>query len=277
MYASACRPASGLASAERAAVAFDEANDRPRAYYALYLVFQLALRASSSGDRPALLARMQALEDPRWTDVLKRYRRNAHGYHLRLGGDAQGYRDYCRDERALCRRLDAVAEGWVAAQGLMLAEADLGRLDAALQVADEAIAEIRSEGRLRQHPAFVALWTTLLAEGGHVERTRAALAEALPVLHGAGNPWMAHVALAWLAAHQGRDDAATRILGRQAAAVADGSAAGSGVYVARSLDALRRRLTERLGEAEFERNLVDGAWIDDARAERLAMDDAAPH
>ena len=69
--------------------------------------------------------------------------------------------------------------------------------------------------------------------------TRAALLEALPALRSAGTPWMAHVALVWLAVNDGRLAAAARLLGWQAARQRARDEAPAGGTIGRSLRLLR--------------------------------------
>jgi predicted ATPase len=261
----------GMQAAERAADGLIGAGDTVRAYFALYIVFQSNVREQNVFDRAALLQKMSELERPDWNDVRRRFLRSARNYDRRLAGDATGYLEACRHELALCRSIGAVAEGWIAAQGLMLAEHDVGRVDEAIAVATESIDEIRAAGRLRQHPNFIALWATMLAEQGLTVRARAALVEALPILRSSGTPWMAHVALAWLAMHEGRNEDAARVIGHHAAMLRAGRAAESGAYIARSLKELSERLTERIGVDAFERGRDAGSSLDDLQAERLAL------
>ncbi|MEQ1686767.1 MAG: winged helix-turn-helix domain-containing protein [Burkholderiaceae bacterium] len=270
-YASAFPNAEALASAQRAAAVFSDGGDTVRAYFASYLVYQLSLRTPPETDRAAVLERMAALVQPGWSELLTRYLRNARGYELRLAGQTEAYLAFCRDELARCRRLGAVAEGWAAAQGLMLAENDAGHLDAALDAGREALQEVRAAGRVRQHGPLLALWTTLLAERGDAVATRAALAEALPALRGAGTPWMLHVALVWLAASEGRVDAAARLLGWRDARQRARTEGESGATIQRALQRLGERLDQQLGAAAITALHHEGAALDDAAAERLAL------
>ena len=273
-YANAYPPAEALVWAQRAAAAYGQAGDAVRAYFALYLVFQLSLRASLQSPRQKVLEDMAALVLPGWGELLMRYLRNAQGYEHRIAGRTGDYLAYCRDELARCRRLGAVAEGWAAAQGLMLAEHDSGHFDAALEVGRRALDEVRAAGRLRQHGALVALWITMLAESGDSAGTRRALAEALPALRSAGTPWMARVALIWLAAAERRDATAARLLGWQAASQRARSEGETGGTIGRSLRVLRERLTAQLGARALAQLCDEGAALDDAAAERLGLQSA---
>ena len=115
-------------------------------------------------------------------------------------------------------RSGAVAEGWTAARGLMLAEHDSGAVDAALAVGRAALAEIRAAGPIRQYVNFLALWVTMQVEQGANAESRRAVLAALPVLRGAGTPWMLHLAMAGLMLNEGRSADAAQLLGPTAAA-----------------------------------------------------------
>ena len=271
-YASAFPTDEALAGAQRAAHGFALAGDAVRAYFASYLVYQLSLRAQPQALRAEALQRMTALVQPGWSELLARYLRNAQGYESRVTGQTEAYLLYCRDELARCRRLGAVAEGWTAAQGLMLAEHDAGRVDTALDVGREALQEIRAAGRLRQHGALLALWTTMLAESGDAAATRAALVEALPALHSAGTPWMLHVALAWLAANEGRVEVAARLLGWQQARQRARSEVVSGATIQRAVQRLGERLEQGLDGPALARLRSEGETLADTAAERLALE-----
>ena len=274
IYGNVYPAAQGMACAERAAAGFAACGDAQRQYYALYLVYQSRVRANvQTGTAPhaALLAQMQALEQPGWAELLTRFSRSVQGYEHRRGGRSADYLAYCRDELSRCERLGAVVEGWPPAQGLMLAEHDRGQLDAALAVGRQALADIRAHGRLRQHGAFHALWTTMLAQSGDCAGARQALAEALPMLRGAGTVWMAHVALAWLAAQESRPADAAQLLGWHTTAQQTQQRAKAGGTIARAVQALHTRLDAELGSAELARQQQLGAALDDDAAERLAL------
>ncbi len=271
-YGNVYLPAPGLAAAQRAAEAFEQLGDGVRAYFALHLVFQLGLRTRPAPAADTVIARMAALEQPNWSELLTRYLRQARGYALRLAGQTGSYLAFCRDEMARCQRLNAVSEGWSQAQGLMLAEHDAGQPTAALQVGRQALAEIRAAGRLHQHAALLALWTTMLAHNGDSPATRHALAEAGPVLRSTGTPWMAQMALAWLAAGEGRDDDAAQLLGwHDAAEQARNAGQGTGGYIARAAVALVERLALHLDAAALAERRAAGALLNADQAEHLAL------
>jgi hypothetical protein len=155
----------------------------------------------------------------------------------------------------------------------MLAEQDLGRSEQALDVGREALADIRAAGRLRQYPAFLALWTTMLAESGDTAGARHALAELMPVLHGASTLWMAYIAFAWLAAHEGRGEDAARLFGWHAACEQSGRAVGAGEYITRSVQTLVKRLESALSAQGLAKWRERGSGLGDEGAQRLALGD----
>ena len=275
LYASAYPQVEAAAAALQLADDYEQAGDPVRAYYASYLALQLNVRLQHPGNRAAALARMIRLEQPGWSPMLVRYLRSARGYEHRIAGRGEEYLASCRDERALYDRLGAVVEGWMASFGLMLAEHDIGRVDAALAIGRQALAEIRAAGRLRQHAPLLALWTTMLAESGDTAGARSALAEALPTLRGAGSPWMCHAALAWLAAREGRHAAAARLIGWHDAGLRTRNGGASGGYTARSLLALAEHLDRQLGSPALAHWRAEGESLGDDGAERLALDVAS--
>lgn len=280
VYANAYPPAHGLLCARRAADGFASLGDLQRSGYALYLAYLTGLRVDGTVPQSALLDRMRASaaqSDGQGDDGaaghfgLPRYLRAAEGYEHRRAGRGAEYLAYCSDELAHCQRGGAVVEGWAAAHGLMLAEHDAGRRQAALATGRQALAEIRAHGRLRQYGAFFALWTTMLAESGDSAGTRLAFVELLPSLRGAGTLWMAHVALAWLSAQESRPAVAARLLGWHDAAQETQVRARDGGTIDRSVQALDKRLHDALGASQLAQERARGASLDDAAAEALAL------
>lgn len=271
LYGNAYAPAEAALGAEQAAVAFEYGGDQLHAYHAHYLAYQLRLRAGDHSGRDVAVARLAALEDPQWNDLLTRFGRTARGYEHRLSGRLDDYLLFCRDERARMRRQGAVVESWSMAHGLMLAEHDAGHSAAALAAGREALAEIRAAGRLRQHATFFALWTTLLAAGGESAGTRLALAELLPALHSAGTPWMAQVALAWLAASDGRVADAARLLGWHEAEQCKQRGLASGPTITRVMQALGQHLAQQASAADLSTWREQGAELGDGGAEALSL------
>ena len=83
-------------------------RDGVRAYFALYLLNQCTQPQTDAG-RDALLARMAAMEQADWGELLTRYGRTARGYAHRLAGRPDDYLAFCRDELARCRHLGAAS------------------------------------------------------------------------------------------------------------------------------------------------------------------------
>jgi len=164
-----------------------------------------------------------------------------------------------------------VAESWQVAQGQMLAEHDRGATDVALGVGAAALEEIRAAGRLRQHAPLLALWLTMLVQAGDIARSRPALAEALPIVHGAGTPWMLDIALAWLAAHEDRHDDAARLLGWAAYATRAAVSGKAGATVTQAGQRLRARLEQAMGGAALAEACRAGASLEQCDAENLAL------
>ncbi len=274
LYGNAYVPADSARGVEQAALVFEQAGEMTLAYHALYLGYQLRQHASGLGDvseRTQLLQRMAAMEQPGWGVLLTRFGRTLRGYEHRLAGRPDDYLLFCRDEMARLRQQGAQVESWSMAHGLMLAEHDAGNGAAALAAGRVALAEIRAAGRLRQHATMFAIWSTLLAAGGDSAATRLALVELLPALHSAGTPWMAQVALAWLAAADGRVVDAARLLGWHEAEQRKGRGLASGPTISRLRLALREHLAQRADGAALSTWIVQGAELGDAAAEQLAL------
>ena len=272
LYGSAYPAAQSLHAAQTAADGFEALGESARAYVALYLCYLLGLRQPApEAARRQLLDRMAAAEQPGWNDMLTRVLRHARGYEERLSGRPEGYLAFCRSELERYRRLGAVAESWQVAQGQMLAEHDRGATDVALGVGAAALEEIRAAGRLRQHAPLLALWLTMLVQAGDIARSRPALAEALPIVHGAGTPWMLDIALAWLAAHEDRDDDAARLLGWAEGATRAAVSGKAGATVTQAAQRLRARLEQAMGGAALAEACRAGASLAQCEAENLAL------
>jgi tetratricopeptide (TPR) repeat protein len=260
-------PASeGLVHAREAADAFQRANDPERAYYAHYLAWTLCLHCQQPQERPTHLARMRSLLQPQWSPMLKRYWRASEAYEQRLAGDTEAYLDYARSELARRRQAGFLWESWVAAAALGLAECDRGNPDAAIAVLDEALAEIRAAGRLHQNAARVALWVLLLAEHREPAVVRAALAEAVPVMAGAGNLGDVGLPLAWLAHKEDRLHDAATLLAWFDSPRCGGSKYGPGTHLRRSANTLSNTLAAALSEATRTACNARGEALDEAAA-----------
>lgn len=263
--------AQGLAAARQAAQAYRELGDAVRENYALYLQHTLMARAEPQADRSAVLARLAGLVQPGWSDLLRRFERSARAYEARLQGGHEAYRQFNAEELARCRALGAWWEAWSAGIGLMLAEHDAGRLAEAVAAGRDVLAEIRAAGRLRQNANRLAMWLMMLAESGDTEGTRAALAEALPLLHGAGRSGMALLSAGWLACHEGRPQLAARLLARFDAPHRTGAEFGPGTFIRRSIGLLWARLRAELGDAVLAEARAEAEMLSDGEVLRGAM------
>ncbi len=274
-FHSALPAAEGMAAALRAVAAFQAINDGVREYHAHYLAWMLAQEVHGGSGAGLHLARLQALVQPGWSPVLRRFARNAAAQQQRMNGEREAFLASSRELLTLYRQLGAQGETWTAASLLMLAEADRGQRAEALAVGREALAEIRSAGRLRQYAQLLAIHTTLVAEGEDVAATRSALADALPLRHLRGAADFVTLALAWLALHEGRPTNAGQLLGRYDAAQRGAGAYGPGSYAYRSAQALAGRLQHSLGEAACQKLRLDGEALGDEQAVSLGMGLAA--
>lgn len=251
----------GLAAARRAVDAFGWQADRVREYYALYLQHTLMCRAEPLADRSECLSRMDGLPPPGAGDLLLRFGRSARAYEARLMGRPEPWREFNEQELSRCRALGAVWEAWSAGIGLMLAEHDAGRAARAIEIGRSVLAEIRAAGRLRQNANRLTIWAMMLAQQGEVAAIREAMPEVIEVARSGGRSGMALLPLAWLAWHEGRAEAAARLLAAFDAPGRTGAEFGPGTYIRRSMDALWALLESRLDAARL------AALRDAARAE----------
>lgn len=263
--------AQGLAAARRAALAYRELGDAVRENYALYLQHTLMARAEPEAGRGAVLERMAALVQPGWSDLLRRFERSARAYEARLQGGHETYRRFNAEELARCRALGAQWEAWSAGIGLMLAEHDANHLAAAIAVGREVLDEIRAAGRLRQNANRLAMWLMMLAESGDCDGVHAAMAEALPLLQGAGRSGMALLGIAWLACHEGRPRLSAQLLARFDAPNRTGAEFGPGTFIRRSIGQLWARLRAELGDAEMAEQRAAAEMSSDGELLRMAL------
>lgn len=243
--------AQGLCAARRAVRWAAARGDLVRETYALYLEHTLMARAEPAADRGPVLARLASLQQPHWGMLLRRFERAARAYEARLAGRHAEYLAFNRDELERCRAHGATWEAWSAGIGLMLAEHDAGRLDAAVAAGRAVIEEIRAAGRLRQNANRLAMWAMMLAETGDIASTRAALREAAPIVSGAGRGGMLLLSAAWLAFHEGRAELAARLLARFDGAGRTGAEFGPGTFIRRSVAALWPRLRAHLDDGRL--------------------------
>jgi hypothetical protein len=251
--ASLCRfaplgpPQENLVRARRAATALATAGDAFGEYYACYLVWSLALEVDESVDRSEALARMQALAQPGWNSLQLRFVRSVQVQEARLQGRTQDFLQGCREELAALRAAGARSEAWLAGHMLMLAEHDQGHVAQALALGQSVLDDIRAAGRLRSHAQLLSMHTAMRAADGDIAGTRAALDDALPMLGGMLSTEVLYLALAWLAAHEGRDEDAARVLGWFESPWRGGGQYGPLTFTRRTAEVLAARLDAGLG------------------------------
>lgn len=258
-------PTQGLAAAERAAQAFEASGDRPRAYQALYLQAMGQIRLARHEGREALLARMRALEEPGWSPRERRLAGWIQALNARDRGDLAAYQDFALDLTAQCRALGDRIEGWVAAFALAQALYFDGRLDAAIELLDHTVDDMRGAGCLREYATFIALNASLRLARDQSAETVARARDAVQMLQSDGMLWWMADALVWLPAGQGRWSDAARVQGW-----ADAHVRRLGEPRGRIFGGLRERMAQRLAErpeaADLSAQQLRGETLSDAEA-----------
>ncbi len=266
-------PAQGLAAAERAALVFEAAGDRPRAYLALYLQAMGQIRLARQEGRDELLARMRALEEPGWSPRERRLGGWIQAFNARDRGDLAAYQDFAVDLTAQCRALGDRIEGWVAAFALAQALYFDSRLDAAIELLDLTVDDMGGAGCLREYATFMALNASFRLVRDQSAETVARARDAVQMLQSDGMLWWMADALAWLPAGQGRWADAARVQGW-----ADGHVRRLGEPRGRIFGGLRERMAQRLSQrtdaAELSVHLTRGEGLSDVEA--LALVFAGP-
>ena len=263
-------PAQGLAAAERAALTFESSGDRPRAYQALYLQAMGQIRLARHEGRETLLARMRALEEPGWSPRERRLGGWIQAFNARDRGDLAAYQDFALDLTAQCRALGDRIEGWVAAFALAQALYFDGRLDAAIELLDHTVDDMRSAGCLREYATFIALNASFRLARDQSPETVARARDAVQMLQSDGMLWWMADALVWLPAGQGRWVDAARVQGW-----ADGHVRRLGEPRGRIFGGLRERMARRLAErpeaADLSAQQTHGESLTDAEALALVF------
>jgi hypothetical protein len=246
-------------------------GDALREYYARYLAWGLALEIGEDQGHHAHVERMQSLVQPGWGLLRRRFMRSAWAQDQRLAGDNEAFLAASREDLAGLQALGAQAECWAAGHMLMLAEHDRGRPERALAIGQLVLDGVRAAGRLRSHAQLLCMHTAMRADAGDVAGTRAALAEALPTLGSMQATELLWLAMAWLAAHEGRAEDAARLLGWFESAQRGGGAYGPRTFTRRSAEALAVRLDETLGAAARRDLHAAAAGLGDAEGLRLGL------
>jgi predicted ATPase/DNA-binding winged helix-turn-helix (wHTH) protein len=264
-----------LALACSAAQGFATTGDRKREYFAHYLAWVLALEGGEHVDRTVFMASMQALIQPDWNPLVQRYYRTCWAQEERLQGRLQAFLESSREDLATFEQIGAQGETWSAGLGLMWAEHDQGAPERAIAIGRRLVDDIRATGRLRIYAQLATVYTTMLAESGDVAATRPMLAETLPLLPTMSACEILHLAMAWLAWHEGRAAHAALLLGWFDSPQRGGGAYGPRTFTRRTACALAARLAERLGAEELRRLQAAAAALGDAEAIRLGAPAAA--
>jgi predicted ATPase len=260
-----------LPMAERAAAFYSASGDTMRAYFAHHLAWALALEIGEHIDRGKHLAAMRALVQPDWNPLLLRWWRLPHAQDERLQGRQESFLRMHREDLQTFEQMGALGEAWATGTGLMWAEHDQGRLDEAVALGRRLVDAIRAAGRLRTYTQLLTIYTTMLAETGDTAAARSALAEALPHLHATAACEILHLAMAWLAWHEGRCGTASLLLGWFDAPQRGGGVYGPRSYTRRTAAELGALLQSRVGDERHRQGLAAGATLGDAEAVRLGM------
>lgn len=260
-----------LAGVLRAGDAYAARGDALREYYARYLAWGLALEIGEDQGHHAHVERMQALVQPGWGLLRRRFMRSAWAQDERLEGRNEAFLAASREDLAGLQALGAQAESWAAGHMLMMAEHDRGQAGRALAIGQSVLDGVRAAGRLRAQAQLLAMHTAMRADAGDVEGTRAALDEALPTLGTMQATELLWLAMAWLAAHEGRTEDAARLLGWFESPQRECGAYGPRTFTRRSAAALAARLDEALGADARAALHAAAAGLGDAEGVRLGL------
>lgn len=243
----------------------------------LQMLYLLLQRQRPQADRQAVLDRMQVLERPDWGRVGIGRRRLLAVQEADLQQRPQEFLRLAHEVYAERRLLGHRFEAWNMLQMLMPAESLAGSLERAAALGAEVIDEIRAAGYPRAVPAGFRMWLQVLAEHGDTGRTRSELADhAAPMLLAGGRLWSVGLALPWLAWHEGRAQAAARLLGWAVEAVRrKGADLLEGESTRQSVQRLRSRLDERLGSEAAAGLIEQGRLLGDPAALAQALDATA--
>jgi hypothetical protein len=260
-----------LQAAQRAAELFAALGDVPQQYRMLGILAHHGRRVDPPLDVPALLAQMESLEQPGWSNTLYRIRRHCEGIALGREERWQAYRD-CFEREAL----RAEAEGddlarWGAQHHLCLADIALGEPRRAADGMRPVVERLRELGYLRWQWTRPALYLMALIDAEEAAESTAALRETLPLLRVAG-------AVHWLPEHMGlwalligAPEEAARLLGWSDAVRTRDGLPRREFFAQRAFDRLLARATAALGAEAVESLRAEGrAWTHEIVAHRLA-------
>ena len=247
-----------------------EGGDAVGETFNLYLLSQLLLRLTRPAELAPLLLRMQALEQPDWSPLRRRYARWLAALVWRNAGNGQRYRDFCVDEITLLQQLGDDQGVWAARHALALAEHDRGQPAAAIALLDATVREVRACGQLRQQPLVVALRACMRLEHDSGRTTLEVAREAIALLRADSTLWSMALALPFAALARRQAEDAARVLGWAEALVAR-QGERSGPYFAGLQSRCRSRLRGLLPGPALQPLLDDGAALGDDAALGLAF------
>lgn len=241
-------------------------------YWALHLRYVVLLRADPARDREPVLKAMQALEQPSWNRLVTSMRRMDCAHEDYLHGRTEQHLAFARAQWAEHRASGAQLESWSLVQMLMPAEYLAGRLDVAVRIGAEAVAEMRAAGHLRTHRTGLVVWLQMLAEQGDNAAARRELGRVAPtMLLPGGQLWMVSLALLWLPWHEGRAETAARLLGWSDAALRRSESGAAGPYSQRSLERIGAHLAQALPAERLQALRAQGEALDDEAALAQAL------
>jgi predicted ATPase len=270
LYAPSASPVEALAALRSSRPALPQAQRTRRLYLSLYAERMLLLRLDPRSDVGALLAQMQALEDPVWSTVARRHLGVLRVLELR---------DLGQHEASLARAI-AVLEGlrqagarvecWpienLVAQALVL----VGRLDEACTRLQRAADDIRLAGLQREQVSLLAVTASLLLRRDGRHEALALAREVVALLQAEDMLWWMADALPWAAWHAGRPGDAVQLQAwADALAQARGDSRGT-VFTRLRVD-FNQALAAHADAAALRSPREDGALPDDAAAVALAF------
>lgn len=267
-------PEDNLARVRRAAQTFAQSGDAHDEYFCHFLAWSLAIEISESVDRSAHMPGMEALVQPDWSPLITRFLRHAKAFENRMQGRSADQLPASRAELAQLRSIGARAEAWTVGHQLMLIEHDEGHEAEALALGESLLQDIRAAGRMRSHAQLLAIHTAMRAYAGDLAGTHQALREGLPTLQGLRSADFLLLALAWLAAHEGRATDAAQVLAWFNSPQRGTGNYGPRTFTHRASQALAERLCAQLGAAEIHRLTTESAVLGDAEAIRLGLGSA---
>jgi predicted ATPase/DNA-binding winged helix-turn-helix (wHTH) protein len=258
------------AAALRALAIFRELGDVDRVYRILSLVVQHGHRVGAAIDVAAIAQEMRRLELPSWTVLQRRARRWIEARAHAQRGDWQGYGERMRIEVMLLQEAGDEWRAWVAAHGVALAEITLQRPQAAVEVMQPALAQIRARGLSRRCWQQVAIHAMACIATEDAALAAPAIREAVAVMRVAGSmSWMC-THLSWWVMQRSDSAAAARMHGWVGAHIAaHGETLGAHVVAVR--ERIRQHLVAQLPAKALEALLAEGARLSDDEAAAIAL------